>query len=151
MENRKKILIIVGIILLVVVLGFGLFFGLRNQQTGSNNESSKDDGESVHYAEMAKTMHDYYTVYYKDMYIPKDKRENAIRVSLGQLERKGFAMDKFVNYKTGEACDTAMSYAIRTVEDNKYVIKVYFKCGNVSNYKLKRQSTTNIKTTKVSE
>ena len=44
-------------------------------------------------------------------------------------------MDDFVSFDKKEKCDLNKSYAVRKVKNNKYVLQIYYKCGEDSNYK----------------
>lgn len=139
---KKKILIGLIIFVVLILVGVSIYYINDNLNDNKNNQDDIKQQEIKHYADIADTMYSYYKIYYRTIKVPEDKKDISVRVSLGQLGRYGFPIDKFVNFKTNEICDTTLSYALRTVENNKYVIKVYYKCGNVSNYKLTTKTTT---------
>lgn len=80
-------------------------------------------------------MHYYYLIYYKNLVLPDEQNDKPIRIYLEQLEKYGFPTEDFINFKTKEECDKKLSYAIRVIENNKYVVKVYYKCGEKQNYR----------------
>jgi len=129
----KKIKIILLIIVIAIISASGLIgYKIYNDRL----EEKEVVLEKEHYKKMTDKMYAYYKIMYKNMKVSEDKKDKKIKIFLGTLEREGFPMDEFVNYKTKEKCDTALSYAERTIENNKYAITIYYKCGNVTNYKL---------------
>ena len=123
--------------MMLIVIVIILFILKDNNKNNINNPNKPtiSENEKEYYEDMIKTMHAYYLIYYKNLALPEDKKNSTIKITLEYLENYGFPIDKFVNYETKEKCDKDLSFATRTVEDNKYVVRVYYKCGNDSNYK----------------
>lgn len=138
---KKKILLLLVSMLILVGVGFLVFFLVDRNDNKSNNTSNKAE-EKEYYLTLHKRMYDYYKIMYKNIDVPEDKKDAPIRINLGTLKREGFPIDEFVSFDGKEECDLAMSYAIRKVVDNKYQIEVYYKCGTVANYDYTKVSTT---------
>lgn len=138
---KKKILLIMISVLILIGVGFLVFFLVNKDDNKDNNTENKTE-EKEYYLAMHKRMYDYYKIMYKNIDVPEDKKDATIRINLGTLKREGFPMDEFVSYDGKEECDLAMSYAVRKVVDNKYQIEVYYKCGTTANYDYTKVSTT---------
>lgn len=144
---KKKNKIIIAIITLLILIGstflfINLFGDKKDKTDKSENKTPKEKIE--YYRTVHKKMYDYYKIKYKNINVPIDKKDAVIRINLGTLKRDGFPMDEFVSYDGKNECDLAMSYALRKVVDNEYIIEVYYKCGNDANYDYtKKQNVEN--------
>ena len=147
MNKKKKIIILITIICLIIIGSITTMVILNNNK----NDKIKLQEEKKYYEQMHKTMYNYYKIMFQSIKVPEDKKNEKIKLSLGDLERKGFPTEDFINFKDGTKCDKALSYATRKVKDNKYVIDVYYKCGSTANYDFTKLQKTQEKTNKLKE
>lgn len=127
---KKYIIIIVSlVVILLVSFGFNIVQYNEVKLLKNDNLTKKE-----YYQKLEKRMFEYYRIMFRNLKIDEDKKYNSHMITLRQLESAQFPMEDFVSYDGKEKCDTAHSYAIRTAENGKYKIRVYFKCGKDANY-----------------
>ena len=150
MKKRNKIIITITLVLILAGITL-LCINLFNKEEKNDKNKNETPKEKVeYYRNIHKKMYDYYKIKYKNINVPKDKKDSIIRINLGTLKRDGFPMEEFVSYDGKYECDLALSYALRKVVNNEYVIEVYYKCGGDANYdytKNKKETTKGNSTT----
>ncbi len=126
MKKSTKIVIIISLILILIVGIFSLIYLVKKHD--NNNEK-------LFYSNMVNNMEKEYTYLFENkVNLPNDADESKVILFLGDIKRFGFSIDDYVNFKDKEQCDLAKSFAERSVKNGKVEIKVYYSCGDKSNY-----------------
>lgn len=127
-----KLLLIITVILLIIWI-IPKFISYKpsnkNQTIKITEENTNDSSISNNLTKIKEAA----LLYYKADKLPKEK-EDIVLVTLQELEK-----EKLITKLTdsnNKACDSKKSYAKLTKLEDDYLLKVYIKCGNKSDYLL---------------
>ena len=129
-----KVLLLVGIILILIAV-IPMFRGYKQTNKKVNDElriRQENSGDSMLRSNL-NMMKDATLVYFKEDKLPTEKNETR-KITLNDLYKNKLLQELKTSDK--KSCDINKSYSELTKLDKDYLLRVYIKCGNKSDYML---------------